>query len=102
MSQEQLFDQESAPVERFTLNDDELFKRLVQLETDKLNLAADITQIKKDAAYDEDENPYGIDKQRIKLLAAAAKLEAKNDFEEKKMGALEVFAVYEEMTNYNG
>lgn len=98
--QESLFDQESAPA-RFTLSETDLFKRLVQLETDKLTTAADISQLKKDAAYHEDDNPYGIDKDEIKLIAKAAQLEAKRDYEEKKVGALQVFAKYEELTNYN-
>lgn len=98
--QESLFDQDSAPA-RFTLSEGELFKRLVKLETDKLVAAADIAQIKKDAAYHVDDNPYGIDKEEIKLIAKAAQLEAKNDFEEKKVGALQVFAKYEELTGYN-
>lgn len=87
--------------ERFTLNEDQLFERLVKLETDKLTLAADIAQLKKDAAYDEDENPQGIEKAEIKNIAGAAKLAAKNDFEEKKLAALEVFATFERLTGYN-
>lgn len=101
MSQVEMFNQESAPVERFTLNEDQLFERLTKLETDKLVLAADISQLKKDAAYDEDENPYGIDKDEIKLIAAAAKLNAKNDFEEKKQSANAVFRKFEELTGYD-
>lgn len=89
-------------VERFTLNEDQLFERLTDLEKQKLELAADIAQLKKDAAYDEDENPKGIEKDEIKLIAQAAKLHAKQDFEEKRVAAKLVFAKYEELTNYNG
>ena len=79
----------------------ELFQRLVTLESDKLTLAEDIKQIKDDAKYDEDTNPQGISKEDIKLIAAAAKLEAQNQFEEKKEAANAVFKKYEELTGYN-
>ncbi len=100
MSQVEMFNQETAPA-RFTLSEEELFKRLVKLESDKLTTAADIAQIKKDAAYDEDDNPYGIDKDEIKLIAKAAVLHAKNDYEEKKLAANAVFYKYAELTNYD-
>ena len=79
----------------------ELFDRLVDLEKQKLVLAEDIAQLKKDAKYDEDENPQGIRKEDIKLIAAAAKLEAKRDYEEKREAATAVFRKYEELTCYN-
>ena len=79
----------------------DLFKRLVSLEGDKLTIAEDIKQIKDDAKYDEDTNPQGISKEDIKLIAAAAKLEAQNQFEEKKEAATAVFKKYEELTGYN-
>lgn len=79
----------------------DLFKRLVNLEGDKLTIAEDIKQIKDDAKYDEDTNPQGISKEDIKLIAAAAKLEAQNQFEEKKEAATAVFKKYEELTGYN-
>lgn len=98
--QEDMFGQEDK-VERFTLSEEDLFKRLTKLETDKLVLAADISQLKKDAAYEEDDNPKGIDKDEIKLIAKAAQLHAKRDFEEKRFAAAAVFAKYEELTGYN-
>lgn len=101
MSQQEMFDQDSAPVERFTLNDDQLFERLTTLEREKLVLAADIAQLKKDAAYHEDENPYGIDKEEIKLIHEAAKRHAKSDYEESKAKAKAIFATYERLTGYN-
>lgn len=104
MSEENMeFDGEGfeAP-ERFTLSQEDLFKRLTQLETDKLTTAADIAQLKKDAKFHEDDNPDGIDKDEIALIHDAAKLHAKRDFEEKKIKAKQVFAKYEELTNYNG
>lgn len=87
--------------ERFTLSEDDLFKRLTQLETDKLTTTADINQLKKDAKFHEDDNPNGIDKDEVALIHDAAKLHAKKDFEEKKIKAKLVFAKYEELTNYN-
>lgn len=79
----------------------DLFKRLVDLESQKLTIADDIKQIKDDAKYDEDENPQGISKEDIKLIAAAARLQAKNDYEEKREAASAVFRKYEELTCYN-
>ena len=79
----------------------ELFDRLVDLESQKLTIADDIKQIKDDAKYDEDENPQGVSKEDIKLIAAAAKIQAKNDYEEKREAASAVFRKYEELTCYN-
>lgn len=79
----------------------ELFDRLVTLESDKLTIADDIKQLKSDAKWDEDENTNGVSKEDIKLISAAAKLEAQNQFEEKKEAATAVFKKYEEMTGYN-
>ena len=84
-----------------SLTQKELFDRLVNLESEKLITAEDIKQIKDDAKYDEDTNPQGISKEDIKLIAAAAKLEAQNQFEEKKEAATAVFKKYEELTGYN-
>lgn len=100
MSQEDMFGGEGN-FERFTLSEDDLFKRLTELESQKLTIAADIAQLKKDATYHEDDNPKGIDKEEIKLIAKAAQLHAKRDFEEKKIAAKKVFAKYEELTGYN-
>ena len=79
----------------------ELFDRLVTLESDKLVIADDLKQLKEDAKYDGETNPQGVSKDDIKLIAAAAKLEAQNQFEEKKEAATAVFKKYEELTGYN-
>lgn len=84
-----------------SMSQKELFDRLVTLESDKLVIADDLKQVKEDAKYDEDTNPQGINKDDIKLIAAAAKLEAQNQFEEKKEAATAVFKKYEELTGYN-
>jgi len=84
-----------------SISQKELFDRLVDLESQKLTIADDIKQIKDDAKYNEDENPQGISKEDIKLIGAAAKLEAKRDYEEKREAATAVFRKYEELTCYN-
>lgn len=78
----------------------QLFQRLVQLETDKLTIAADIKQLKEDAKYCEDMNPKGIDKEEIKLIAKAASLHAKANYEETKGNAQAIFKKYEELVDY--
>lgn len=88
-------------VERVTLTEEQLFERLVELEGDKLTLTEDIKQLKKDAKFHKDDNPGGIAKEDVALIHAAAKLEAKRDFEEKQEKARAVFAKYVELTGYN-
>lgn len=84
-----------------SMSQKELFDRLVTLETEKLTLAEDIKQLKDDAKYDEDTNPRGVSKEDIKLIGAAAKLEAKRDYEEKREAATAVFKKYEELVGYD-
>lgn len=88
-------------VERITLTEEQLFERLVKLEGEKLTLTEDIKQLKGDAKFHKDANPGGIAKEDVALIHAAAKLEAKRDFEEKQEKARAVFAKYVELTNYN-
>ena len=83
------------------ISEKELFDRLADLESQKLVLAEDIRQLKADSKYNEDDCPEGLTAEVIKLIAAAAKLEAKRDFEEKKDAANAVFKKYEELTQYN-
>lgn len=83
------------------ISEKELFDRLADLESQKLVLAEDIRQLKADSKYSEEDNPQGLTTEVIKLIAAAAKLEAKRDFEEKKDAANAVFKKYEELTQYN-
>lgn len=85
---------------RFTLSEKDLFARLVKLERDKLITAADIKQVKADAKKDEGLNPKGIEGDEIKLIAKAAALFAKENFEETQEGAAAVFDKYKELTNY--
>jgi len=83
------------------ISEKELFDRLADLESQKLVLSEDIPQLKADSKYNEDDCPQGLTAEVIKLIAAAAKLEAKRDFEEKKDAANAVFKKYEELTQYN-
>lgn len=87
--------------ERVTLTEAQLFERLTKLEADKLILTQDIKQLKTDATFHKDKNPGGIAKDDVKLVAASAKLEAKNDFEEKQAASSAVFTKYVELTGYN-
>lgn len=98
MSQNDMYGNDE--VERFTLSEEDLFKRLTELESQKLTLTADINQLKKDAKYHEDDNPKGLSKEDVGLIHDSAKLHAKRDFEEKKMKAKAVFAKYEQLTGY--
>lgn len=83
------------------ISEKELFDRLADLESQKLVLSEDVRQLKADSKYNEEDNPRGLTAEVIKLIAAAAKLEAKRDFEEKKDAANAVFKKYEELTQYN-
>ena len=83
------------------ISEKELFDRLADLESQKLVLAEDIRQLKADSKYNEDDCTQGLTAEVIKLIAAAAKLEAKRDFEEKKDAANAVFKKYEELSGYN-
>lgn len=83
------------------MSEKELFDRLADLETQKLTLGDDIRQLKADSKYDAEMNPKGLSSDDIKLIAAAAKLQAKADYEEKKEAATAVFKKYEELSGYN-
>lgn len=83
------------------ITEKELFQRLADLESQKLTLSEDIRQLKADSKYNEDDNPKGLAAEDIKLIASAAKYQAKNDFEEKKEAATAVFKKYEQLTEYN-
>ena len=83
------------------ISEKELFDRLADLESQKLVLSEDIRQLKSDSKYNEDTCPQGLSTEVIKLVAGAAKLEAKRDFEEKKEAADAVFGKYVELTGYN-
>lgn len=78
------------------IDEKSLFDRLLHLETEKLTLAEDIRQLKKDASFDVDMNPKGIDKDRVKLIAKAAALAAKDVFDEKYVEAKEVYEILQE------
>lgn len=83
------------------ISERELYDRLVDLETQKLTLTADINTLKADSKYDENDNPKGLAKEDIKNIHGASKLRAKADYEEKKEAAQAVFKKYEELEQYN-
>lgn len=85
-----------------SISQQELFDRLVTLESEKLSLAEDVKTLKDDAKYDSELNPAGISKEDIKNIGAAAKLKAKDDFLDKKEAADAVFKKYQELTQDNG
>lgn len=88
-------------VARITLTEQELFERLTTLEEEVAVRQADIAQLKKDASFHKKENPNGIPKAEVALIAKSAKLEAARNFEEKQEATNAVFAKYVELTGYN-
>jgi uncharacterized protein (UPF0335 family) len=84
-----------------SMSQQELFDRLVTLESEKITLTEDIKQLKADCVYNEDTAPNGLLKDDIKLIAAASKLEAQNQYEQKKEASDAVFQKYVELTGYN-
>jgi NACalpha-BTF3-like transcription factor len=87
-------------VQRVTLNEQQLFDRLVKLFTDQLTLSEDIASLKADAKFHKDENPKGISKDDIKFVSQAAKLESKQLFEEFSGDNAAVIAKYKTLTGY--
>lgn len=88
-------------VKRITLTEQELFDRLVDLFEQQLTLASDISQLKKDAKFNKKTNPNGIKTDDLKFVAQAAKLEAKQNFEEFTGQAALVAVKYKTLTGYD-
>jgi hypothetical protein len=82
---------------RFTLTEQQLADRLVELRTEALKTAADIKQIKSDAKFHKDKNPTGIPAAEIALIDNAAKIEANANFDEFKEKTAAVTAKYNEL-----
>lgn len=82
---------------RFTLTEQQLADRLVELRTDGLKVAADIKQLKADAKFHKDKNPTGIPAAEIALIDSAAKIEANLAFDEFKEKTAAVTAKYNEL-----
>lgn len=85
----------------FTLNEEQAFDRLVVLNRQLNVTKADIKQLLSDIKFHKDDNPKGIPGVEVKKIAASAVRFAAADYEEKKLAALELFAKYEELTDYN-
>lgn len=88
-------------VERINLTEQELFDRLTTLMEEQLKLADDIKQLKADNKFHKKTNPKGIALDDIKLVSAAAKLEATAKFEEFTGNAAAVKEKFEILTSYN-
>ena len=84
-------------VQRFTLTEQQLADRLVELRTEALKTANDIKQIKSDAKFHKDKNPTGIPAAEIALIDSAAKIEANTAFDEFKQKTAAVSAKYAEL-----
>jgi len=69
-------------VQEAPISEQELYDRLVTLETEQLVRASDIAQLKKDAKFHKKTNPTGLPKEVVSLASKAAKLEAAANFEE--------------------
>lgn len=82
------------------MTEQQLFDALVNLNKQALVIAEDISQLKKDTKYHKDNNPAGLAVDDIKFVAAAAKLEAKQQFEEFSGDNAAVIAKYKSLTNY--
>lgn len=79
----------------------DLYERLANLYGEVMVLNEDIKQLKKDFTYNAKENPTGLPKEDVAETDGAAKLKAKNDYEEKRAKALAVFQKFEELEGYN-
>ena len=88
-------------VNRITLTEQQVFDRLVALIGNQLVLAEDIKQLKGDAKFNKKTNPQGIKSADLALVAAAAKLEAQNVFEEFAAKNAEVTAKFKELSGYD-
>lgn len=96
-----IFGEEDQRRAGFTLNEDQAFDRLVVLNKALNVTKADIKQLLSDIKYHKDDNPKGIPGVEVKKIAASAVRFAASDYEERKLAALELFAKYEELTDYN-
>ncbi|MNR06693.1 hypothetical protein D3C85_1227780 [compost metagenome] len=84
------------------MTEQQLFDALVSLNKQALTIAEDISQLKKDVKFHKDSNPSGLSKDDIAFVAAAAKLEAKQQFEEFSGTNAAVIQKYKLLTNYEG
>lgn len=99
--EETFLDEGDARRAGFTLNEEQAFERLVKLNRDLNVIKEDIKQLCADVKFHKDDNPKGIPVAEVKKIAAAAVRFAASDYEERKLAALELFAKYEQLTDYN-
>lgn len=86
---------------RLVLTEQQVFDRLVELFGTQLTTGEDIKQLKSDAKFNKKTNPDGIQSKDLGLIAAAAKLEAQNQFEEFAAKNAEVTAKFKELSGYD-
>lgn len=79
----------------------DLYNRLANLYGEVIVLNEDIKQLKKDFTFHKKDNLDGLPKEDVAETAAAAKIKAQNDYEEKREKALKVFRKFEELEGYN-
>lgn len=94
-----IYQEEAGP--KPVLSPEELLEQLVRLNKEINVRKEDIKQLIKDTKYHKKENPAGIPAQDCKDIAKTAVRYAAADYEEKKQEALEFFAAYERLTNYD-
>ena len=100
-NEDTFLDKEDARRAGFTLNEDQAFERLVTLNKELNTTKADIKQLLADIKFHKNDNPKGIPAEEVKKIAASAVRYAAQDYEEQKLAALEFFAKYESLTDYN-
>lgn len=83
------------------ITEQELYDRLTKLYTDQLILTSDIAQLKKDAKFNRKSNPNGIPGVDVALVSDAAKLAAKNVFEEYVGKARAIIDKFRELSHYD-
>lgn len=98
---ELLIDAEFEVQDRPILSPEQLLEQLVRLNKEINTRKEDIKQLIADSKFHKKDRPGGIPVDEIKKIAKTAVRYAAADYEEKKMEALEFFAAYERLTNYD-
>lgn len=83
------------------LSEEQLLEQLIRLNKEINVRKQDIKQLIVDNKFHKKNNPQGIDGDEVKKIAKTAVRYAAADYEEKKLDALEFFAAYERLTNYD-
>lgn len=86
---------------RPVLSAEELLEQLTRLNREINTRKEDIKQLIKDTKFHKKHNPAGIPADEVKQISKTAVRVAARDYEEKRAEALEFFAAYERLTNYD-